>query len=36
VRAVFQTLGEAVKGDEFEDVLTQLPREYTALLDESE
>jgi uncharacterized protein (DUF2267 family) len=36
VRAAFQTLGEAVKGDEFEDVLTQLPREYTALLDESE
>jgi uncharacterized protein (DUF2267 family) len=36
VRAVFQTLREAVTGDEFEDVLAQLPREYTALLDESE
>jgi uncharacterized protein (DUF2267 family) len=35
-RAVFQTLREAVTGDEFEDVLAQLPREYTALLDESE
>jgi uncharacterized protein (DUF2267 family) len=36
VRAVFQTLREAITGDEFEDVLAQLPREYTALLDESE
>jgi uncharacterized protein (DUF2267 family) len=36
VRAVFQTLREAVTGDEFEDVLAQLPREYTTLLDESE
>jgi uncharacterized protein (DUF2267 family) len=36
VRAVFRTLREAVTGDEFEDVLTQLPREYTALLDESD
>jgi uncharacterized protein (DUF2267 family) len=36
VRAVFQTLREAVTGDEFEDVLAQLPRQYTALLDESE
>jgi uncharacterized protein (DUF2267 family) len=36
VRAVFQTLGEAVTGDEFGDVLAQLPREYTALLDESD
>ena len=36
VRAVFQTLREAVTGDEFEDVLAQLPREYAALLDESE
>jgi hypothetical protein len=36
VRAVFQTLREAVTGDAFEDVLAQLPREYTALLDESE
>jgi uncharacterized protein (DUF2267 family) len=36
VRAVFQTLREAVTGDEFKDVLAQLPREYTALLDESE
>jgi uncharacterized protein (DUF2267 family) len=36
VRAVFQTLREAVTGDEFEDVLSELPREYTALLDESE
>jgi uncharacterized protein (DUF2267 family) len=36
VRAVFQTLREAVTGDEFEDVLAQLPREYTALLEEGE
>ena len=36
VRAVFRTLREAVTGDEFEDVLAQLPREYTALLDESD
>jgi uncharacterized protein (DUF2267 family) len=36
VRAVFQTLREAVTGNEFKDVLAQLPREYTALLDESE
>jgi uncharacterized protein (DUF2267 family) len=36
VKAVFQTLREAVTGDEFEDVLSELPREYTALLDESE
>ena len=35
VHAVFRTLREAVTGDEFEDVLAQLPREYTALLDES-
>jgi uncharacterized protein (DUF2267 family) len=35
VRAVFQTLREAVTGDEFEDVLAQLPREYTALLEET-
>ena len=34
VRAVFQTLREAVTGDEFEDVLAQLPPEYTQLLDE--
>jgi uncharacterized protein (DUF2267 family) len=33
VRAVFQTLREAVTGDEFEDVLAQLPPEYTQLLD---
>jgi uncharacterized protein (DUF2267 family) len=33
VRAVFQTLREAVTGDEFEDVLAQLPREYTQLLE---
>jgi uncharacterized protein (DUF2267 family) len=36
VRAVFQTLREAVTGDEFEDMLAQLPREYTELVDESE
>jgi uncharacterized protein (DUF2267 family) len=36
VKAVFQTLREAVTSNEFEDVLAQLPREYTALLDESE
>ena len=36
VRAVFRTLREAVTGDEFEDVLAQLPREYTTLLDESD
>lgn len=36
VRAVFQTLREAVPGDEFPDVLSELPREYTALLEESE
>jgi uncharacterized protein (DUF2267 family) len=36
VRAVFQTLREAVTGNEFKDVLAQLPREYTTLLDESE
>jgi uncharacterized protein (DUF2267 family) len=36
VRAVFRTLREAVTGDELEDVLAQLPREYTALLDESD
>jgi uncharacterized protein (DUF2267 family) len=35
VRAVFQTLREAVTGDEFEDVLDQLPREYTDLLEET-
>jgi uncharacterized protein (DUF2267 family) len=35
VRAVFQTLREAVEGDEFEDVLAELPREYTALLEET-
>jgi uncharacterized protein (DUF2267 family) len=36
VRAVFRTLREAVTGAEFEDVLAQLPREYAALLDESD
>jgi uncharacterized protein (DUF2267 family) len=36
VRAVFQTLREAVTGNEFKDLLAQLPREYTTLLDESE
>ena len=35
VGAVFRTLREAVTGDEFEDVLAQLPREYSALLDDS-
>jgi uncharacterized protein (DUF2267 family) len=33
---VFRTLREAVTGAEFEDVLAQLPREYTALLEESD
>jgi uncharacterized protein (DUF2267 family) len=36
VKAVFETLREAVTGDEFKDLLAQLPREYTTLLDESE
>jgi uncharacterized protein (DUF2267 family) len=36
VRAVFQTLSEAVTGDEFDDVLAQLPREYTELLEETD
>jgi uncharacterized protein (DUF2267 family) len=36
VRAVFETLREAVPGDEFRDVVSELPREYTALLEESE
>jgi uncharacterized protein (DUF2267 family) len=36
VRAVFQTLREAVTGNEFKDLLAQLPREYATLLDESE
>ena len=36
MRAVFRTLREAVTGDEFEDVLAHLPREYTALPEESE
>ena len=36
VRAVFRTLREAVTGAEFQDVLAQLPREYAALLDESD
>ena len=36
VRAVFRTLPEAVTSDEFADVLAQLPREYTTLLDESD
>jgi len=31
-----RTLRKAVTGDEFEDALAQLPREYTALLDESD
>jgi uncharacterized protein (DUF2267 family) len=35
VRAVFQTLREAVTGNEFADVLAQLPREYTELLEEA-
>jgi uncharacterized protein (DUF2267 family) len=33
VRAVFQTLREAVTGDEFQDASAQLPREYAALLE---
>jgi uncharacterized protein (DUF2267 family) len=36
VRAVFGTLREAVTGEEFEDLLAQLPGEYTALLEESD
>ena len=36
VRAVFQTLREAVTGDEFEDVLDQLPGEYTVMLGETD
>jgi uncharacterized protein (DUF2267 family) len=36
VRAVFQTLREAAPEDEFEDVLSELPREYTTLLEESD
>lgn len=36
VRAVFRTLREAVPGDEFEDVLSELPPEYTTLLEEGE
>jgi uncharacterized protein (DUF2267 family) len=35
MRAVFPALREAVTG-EFEDVLARLPREYTALPEESE
>jgi uncharacterized protein (DUF2267 family) len=31
IRAVFQTLGEAVTHGEFEDVLAQLPREFRPL-----
>jgi uncharacterized protein (DUF2267 family) len=36
VRAVFRPLREVVAGDEFDDVLAQLPREYTTLLEESD
>jgi uncharacterized protein (DUF2267 family) len=36
VQAVFQTLSEAVTGDEFDDVLAELPREYTELLEETD
>jgi uncharacterized protein (DUF2267 family) len=36
VRAVFQTLREAVTGPEFNDVLAQLPQEYRDLLKESD
>jgi uncharacterized protein (DUF2267 family) len=36
VRAVFQTLREAVTGDEFTDALAQLPQEYTTLLEETD
>jgi uncharacterized protein (DUF2267 family) len=35
-RAVLQTLREAVTGDEFEDVLAQLPREYTEFLEKTD
>ncbi|SFL13684.1 DUF2267 domain-containing protein [Geodermatophilus ruber] len=36
VRAVFQTLRDAVTGNEWKDVLSELPREYTALLEETD
>ncbi|MCO1594298.1 DUF2267 domain-containing protein [Micromonospora sp. RHAY321] len=35
VRAVFTTLREAITGGEFDDVATQLPRDYRALVEQS-
>lgn len=36
VRAVFRMLREAVPGDEFEDVRSELTPEHTTLLEEGE
>lgn len=33
VRAVFTTLREAISGGEFDDIMTQLPREYHDLVE---
>jgi uncharacterized protein (DUF2267 family) len=33
VRAVFTTLREAISGGEFDDVVTQMPREYRSLVE---
>ena len=35
VRAVFTTLREAISGGEFDDVATQLPRDYRGLVEQS-
>jgi len=32
VKAVFRTLGKAVTGGEFEDVMSQLPGEFAELV----
>ncbi|MEO3770305.1 DUF2267 domain-containing protein [Micromonospora sp. B9E7] len=35
VRAVFSTLREAITGGEFDDVVTQLPRDYRGLVEQA-
>jgi uncharacterized protein (DUF2267 family) len=35
IRAVFATLSEAITGGEFDDVLSQLPNEYSGLVGET-